>query len=106
MSAPAPSIQAILICDIVLKEAGTNKQSAIGIFTGDCSNAQGCTYSGTPSTYNVTGNTLTNNRYEGLFAGSGTTNASGNTITGSNIGVEARSALAWTLGTRADRDRG
>ncbi len=30
---PLPSLQAILICDMVIKEAGTNKHSAIGIFT-------------------------------------------------------------------------
>jgi hypothetical protein len=33
VAAPTPSVQAILICDLVLKEAGSNKQSAIGIFT-------------------------------------------------------------------------
>lgn len=33
MSAPFPTVHAMLVCDLVLKEAGTNKQSAIGIFT-------------------------------------------------------------------------
>lgn len=32
-SAPLPSIHAMLICDMVIKEAGTNKHSAVGIFT-------------------------------------------------------------------------
>ncbi|HVY61454.1 MAG TPA: hypothetical protein VHF22_07360 [Planctomycetota bacterium] len=31
--APMPSIHAMLICDMVIKEAGSNKHSAIGIFT-------------------------------------------------------------------------
>ncbi|MHC4390075.1 MAG: DUF6941 family protein [Planctomycetota bacterium] len=33
MPAPLPSVQAILICDMVIKEAQSNKHSAIGIFT-------------------------------------------------------------------------
>lgn len=33
MSAPLPLCHAIMVCDMVLKEAGTNKHSAIGIFT-------------------------------------------------------------------------
>ena len=33
MAAPIPTVHSILICDLVLKEAGTNKHSAIGIFT-------------------------------------------------------------------------
>src|SRR5947208_2115612 len=32
-SPPLPIVQAMLVCDMVIKEAGTNKQSAIGIFT-------------------------------------------------------------------------
>lgn len=31
--APLPTVHAMLLCDIVIKEAGTNKHSAIGIFT-------------------------------------------------------------------------
>jgi hypothetical protein len=31
--APLPTVHAILICDLVIREAGTNKHSAIGIFT-------------------------------------------------------------------------
>ena len=31
--APLPSIHAMLVCDMVIKESGTNKHSAIGIFT-------------------------------------------------------------------------
>jgi len=30
---PLPTVHAMLVCDMVLKEAGTNKHSAIGIFT-------------------------------------------------------------------------
>lgn len=30
---PLPTVQAMLVCDMVLKEAQTNKHSAIGIFT-------------------------------------------------------------------------
>ena len=37
----------------------------------------------------ITGNTITNNRYENVFLDEGTATLSGNTITGSNIGVEA-----------------
>ncbi|MFC1706520.1 DUF6941 family protein [Planctomycetota bacterium] len=33
MPAPLPVLHAILVCDMVLREAGTNKHSAIGIFT-------------------------------------------------------------------------
>jgi len=33
MPAPLPVVHGMLICDLVLKEAGTNKHSAIGIFT-------------------------------------------------------------------------
>lgn len=36
----------------------------------------------------ITGNTLTNNRYEGMLFDEGTATASGNSITGGNIGVE------------------
>ncbi len=72
----------------VTVSGNTVSDSDIGIFAGDCSSAQGCTYSGTPTTSDITGNTLTNNRYEGLFAGAGNVNATGNTISGSDIGVE------------------
>jgi parallel beta-helix repeat protein len=37
----------------------------------------------------ITGNTITNNRDENIFLDEGTATLSGNTITGSNIGVEA-----------------
>jgi hypothetical protein len=30
---PLPTVHAMLVCDMVIKEAGTNKHSAIGIFT-------------------------------------------------------------------------
>ncbi|GIW70554.1 MAG: hypothetical protein KatS3mg102_0096 [Planctomycetota bacterium] len=33
MPAPMPTLHALLICDLVLREAVTNKHSAIGIFT-------------------------------------------------------------------------
>jgi len=33
MAAPLPIVHAILICDMVIREAGSNKHSAIGIFT-------------------------------------------------------------------------
>lgn len=33
MAPPLPNVQAMLVCDMVIKEAGTNKHSAIGIFT-------------------------------------------------------------------------
>jgi hypothetical protein len=33
MPPPLPVVHAILVCDMVIKEAGTNKHSAVGIFT-------------------------------------------------------------------------
>jgi hypothetical protein len=30
---PLPTVHAMLVCDLVIREAGTNKHSAIGIFT-------------------------------------------------------------------------
>lgn len=33
MPAPLPTLHAMLICDLVIREAGTNKHSAVGIFT-------------------------------------------------------------------------
>jgi len=31
--APLPTVHAMLVCDLVIKEAGTNKHTAVGIFT-------------------------------------------------------------------------
>lgn len=37
--APLPTIHAMLVCDMVIKEAGTNKHTAVGIFTDVYSSA-------------------------------------------------------------------
>ncbi len=44
-----------------------------------------------PTPSQITGNTLTNNRYENVFLDEGTATVNGNTITGSNVGVEVAS---------------
>lgn len=59
----------------------------VGIFQADCGAASGCTYNG-PTQTTITGNTFTNNRYEGVYADAGDTTLTNNTISGSNIGVE------------------
>lgn len=46
---------------------------------------------GTGSPTKITGNTLTNNRYEGIFLDQGNATVTNNTVTGGNISVEAAS---------------
>ncbi|MGI8856173.1 MAG: beta strand repeat-containing protein [Thermomicrobiales bacterium] len=68
----------------------SHKQNIIdpgGTKTTPQKNAQ--VVSNTPSL--ITGNTLTSNRYEGIYLDEGTATVSGNSITGGNIGVEVAS---------------
>jgi hypothetical protein len=44
MSAVKPSLLALVLCDTIIREAGTNKLSLIGTFNGVFSNAFPCTH--------------------------------------------------------------